>query len=72
MILILKMRSNMGNPFKKPKPPPPPKVDQAKKEEEKRKLELEMQQESFDARKARGMVGSRSLFGKAGGKGYLS
>tara|TARA_Y100000389_G_C17303092_1_gene433978 strand:- start:120 stop:320 length:201 start_codon:yes stop_codon:yes gene_type:complete len=66
----------MGNPFKKPKPPPPPKVDpaieKAKKEEEKRKLELEMQQESFDARKARGMVGSRSLFGKAGGKGYLS
>ena len=65
----------MGKIFK-PKPPAPPPVDpaieKAKKEEEKRKLELEMQQESFDARKARGMVGSRSLFGKAGGKGYLS
>ena len=65
----------MGKIFK-PKPPPVVKIDpaikKAKEEEEKRKLELEKQQESFDARKARGMVGSRSLFGKAGGKGYLS
>ncbi len=65
----------MGNIFK-PKPPPPPKVDpaieKAKKKEEDRKRDLEREQESFDARKARGMVGSRSLFGKAGGSGYLS
>ena len=40
--------------------------------EEDRKRDLEREQESFDARKARGMVGSRSLFGKAGGSGYLS
>lgn len=60
----------------KPKPPAPPKVDpvleKKKKEEEDRKRDLEREQESFDARKAKGMVGSRSLFGKAGGSGYLT
>tara|TARA_B100000902_G_scaffold377687_1_gene410169 strand:- start:1001 stop:1198 length:198 start_codon:yes stop_codon:yes gene_type:complete len=65
----------MGN-ILKPKKPKPPKVDpeleKKKKEEEDRKRDLEREQESFDARKARGMVGSRSLFGKAGGSGYLS
>ena len=58
---------------KKPAPPPvDPAIEKAKKEEEDRKRDLEREQESFDARKARGMVGSRSLFGKAGGSGYLS
>ena len=65
----------MGNLFK-PKPPAPPRVDpavkKAKEEADKKKFELERQEKSFDARKAKGMVGSRSLFGKAGGSGYLS
>tara|TARA_R100001463_G_scaffold39802_2_gene84987 strand:- start:557 stop:751 length:195 start_codon:yes stop_codon:yes gene_type:complete len=57
----------------KPKPAPvDPKIAEEKKKEEDRKRDLEREQESFDARKARGMVGSRSLFGKAGGSGYLS
>lgn len=58
---------------KKPAPPPvDPAIEKKKKEEEDRKRDLEREQESFDARKAKGMVGSRSLFGKAGGSGYLS
>jgi hypothetical protein len=64
----------MGNLFK-PKPPAPPKADPAIEEariaEEKRKAQLEAENKSYTQKVARGVIGSRSLFGKPGGRGFF-
>ena len=65
----------MGNPFKKPKPPPPPKADpvivEARVEEEKRAENLKKEKAAYDKKVARGIIGSRSLFARAGGRGFF-
>jgi hypothetical protein len=65
----------MGGVFSKPKAPPPPKVDPAIEEarlaEEARKAALEKEQATYKDKVARGIIGSRSLFGKAGGRGFF-
>ena len=64
----------MGSVFK-PKAPPPPKPDPAIEEvrqaEEARKAALEKEQATYKDKVARGIIGSRSLFGKAGGRGFF-
>jgi len=65
----------MGGVFSKPKAPPPPKVDpaieEARQAEEARKAALEKEQATYKDKVARGIIGSRSLFGKAGGRGFF-
>jgi len=74
----------MGGPVKaikkivsppKPKAPPPPKADpvvnKAIKEEEERKKQIEKEQAVYENKVARGIIGSRSLFGQAGGRGFF-
>ena len=74
----------MGGPVKaikkivsppKPKAPPPPKaapvVNEAIKEEEERKKEIEKKEATYASKVARGIIGSRSLFGRAGGRGFF-
>ena len=68
----------MGGVFSKPKappPPPPPKADpvvnKAIKEEEERKKQIEKEQAVYENKVARGIIGSRSLFGRAGGRGFF-
>jgi len=66
----------MGNPFKKPSPPPPdPELEKRLAEEkaaaEAEKLAAEQEASRFESRKRRGLIGSRSLFGRAGGRGYF-
>ena len=58
----------MGSVFK-PKAPPPPKPDPAI--EEARKAALEKEQATYSDKVARGIIGSRSLFGRAGGRGFF-
>ena len=64
----------MGSVFK-PKAPPPPKPDPAIEEarlaEEARKAALEKEQATYKDKVARGIIGSRSLFGRAGGRGFF-
>ena len=64
----------MGSVFK-PKAPPPPKADpaiaEARKAEEARKAALEKEQETYSKKVAKGVIGSRSLFGRAGGRGFF-
>jgi len=66
----------MGNPFKKPKPPPPdPAVEAEIKRQadvaEAEKVEAEKEAATQLSKKRRGLIGSRSLFGRAGGRGYF-
>ena len=58
----------MGGVFSKPKAPPP-KPDPAI--EEARKAALEKEQATYKDKVARGIIGSRSLFGRAGGRGFF-
>jgi len=64
----------MGSIFK-PKAPPPPKADpaiaEARKAEEARAADLKKQQETYSSKVAKGIIGSRSLFGQAGGRGFF-
>jgi hypothetical protein len=64
----------MGSVFK-PKAPPPPKpdpaIEEARQAEEARKAALEKEQATYSDKVARGIIGSRSLFGKAGGRGFF-
>jgi hypothetical protein len=65
----------MGGVFSKPKAPPPPKpdpaIEEARQAEEARKAALEKEQATYKDKVARGIIGSRSLFGKAGGRGFF-
>jgi len=64
----------MGSIFR-PKPPPPPKADpaiaEARAAEERRAADLKRQQETYSKKVAKGVIGSRSLFGQAGGRGFF-
>ena len=64
----------MGSIFK-PKAPPPPKADpaiaEARAAEERRAADLKKQQETYSKKVAKGVIGSRSLFGQAGGRGFF-
>lgn len=64
----------MGSVFK-PKAPPPPKADpavaEAIKQEEARKEQMEKDTATYKSKVARGVIGSRSLFGRAGGRGFF-
>ena len=65
----------MGGVFSKPKAPPPPKpdpaIEEARQAEEARKAALEKEQATYKDKVARGIIGSRSLFGQAGGRGFF-
>ena len=66
----------MGSVFKKPKAPPrDPRLDAelaaARKREEERKKQAEAAQKEKEFALGMGWTGSRSLFGKAGGRGYF-
>jgi len=64
----------MGSVFK-PSPPPAPKADpaiaEARVEEEKRAENIKKEKAAYDKKVARGIIGSRSLFAKAGGRGFF-
>ena len=64
----------MGSIFR-PKPPPAPKADpaiaEARAAEERRAADLKKQQETYSSKVAKGIIGSRSLFGQAGGRGFF-
>jgi hypothetical protein len=64
----------MGSVFK-PKAPPPPKpdpaIEAARQAEEDRKRALEIQEEGYQKKVAKGIIGVRSLFGRAGGRGFF-
>ena len=57
----------------KPSPPPAPDpgIEEARKAEEARAADLKKQQETYSKKVARGIIGTRSLFGKAGGRGFF-
>jgi len=64
----------MGSVFNPPKPPAPkvdPAIEEARAAEEKRAADLKKQQETYSKKVARGVIGTRSLFGKAGGRGFF-
>ena len=66
----------MGNPFKSPKPPPPdPKLEAEMKAAEEQaaadKAQDEKETAQLESKKRRGLIGIRSLFGRAGGRGYF-
>ena len=64
----------MGSVFSPPKPPAPkadPAIEEARLAEEARKAALEKEQATYKDKVARGIIGSRSLFGKAGGRGFF-
>ena len=64
----------MGSIFK-PDPPPAPKADpaiaEARAAEERRAADLKKEQETYSKKVAKGVIGSRSLFGQAGGRGFF-
>ena len=64
----------MGSIFRQD-PPPQQKVDpvieEARIAEEKRAADLKKQQETYSKKVAKGIIGSRSLFGQAGGRGFF-
>jgi len=64
----------MGSIFK-PDPPPAPKADpaieEARKAEEARAAKLKKEQETYSKKVAKGVIGTRSLFGQAGGRGFF-
>ena len=64
----------MGSVFSPPKPPAPkpdPAIEKARKAEEARKAALEAEAKSYKDKVAKGIIGSRSLFGRAGGRGFF-
>jgi len=48
-----------------------PTVDEAAEAEKKRKAKLEKEQKIYSEKKAKGIIGTRSLFGQAGGRGFF-
>ena len=64
----------MGSAFR-PKAPPPPKADpaieEARKQEEVRAKEIKKEQDIYEKKVARGVIGTRSLFSQAGGRGFF-
>lgn len=66
----------MGGVFSKPKPPAPdPELERKLAEEkaaaEKEKADSEKAAAQLESKKRRGLIGSRSLFGRSGGRGYF-
>ena len=66
----------MGNPFKKPKPPAPdPRLEAEMKAAEEQaaadKARDEKETAQLESKKRRGLIGTRSLFGRPGGRGYF-
>ena len=66
----------MGGLFSKPKPPPrnlalEKQLADAKAAEQRRADELAAKTAEQEYKVAKGLYGSRSLFGKAGGRGYF-
>ena len=66
----------MGNPFSSPKPPPPdPRLEAEMKAAEEQaaadKARDEKETAQLESKKRRGLIGTRSLFGRPGGRGYF-
>lgn len=66
----------MGGIFKKPAPPPrnielENRLAAERAAEEKRQADAEREAKSYSEKKAKGVIGSRSLFSKAGGRGFF-
>ena len=66
----------MGNPFKKPKAPPrnlelERQIAASQAAEKARADALAAKQKETADKQAKGLYGSRSMFGKAGGRGYF-
>ncbi len=64
----------MGSIFKQDPPPQQkadPAIEEARKAEEARAAELKKQQETYSKKVAKGVIGTRSLFGQAGGRGFF-
>jgi|TARA_Y100000004_G_scaffold4440_1_gene5316 hypothetical protein len=66
----------MGGIFKKPSPPP--RNDALERQlaadraaEEKRARDLERESKAYATKKAKGIIGARSLFARAGGRGFF-
>ena len=66
----------MGGIFKKPSPPP--RNDALERQmaadraaEEKRQRDLERESKAYADKKAKGIIGARSLFARAGGRGFF-
>lgn len=64
----------MGSVFK-PSPvvaaAPDPAIEEARKAEEARAAALKKEQETYSKKVAKGVIGTRSLFGQAGGRGFF-
>jgi len=66
----------MGGVFSKPSPPPrdtalEKQLEEQRAAEEARAAALEKEQKTYKQKVAKGIIGSRSLFGKAGGRGFF-
>jgi hypothetical protein len=64
----------MGSVFNPPTPPAPkadPAIEEARKAEEARAAKLKKEQETYSKKVAKGVIGTRSLFGQAGGRGFF-
>jgi|TARA_R100001129_G_scaffold1792_1_gene1808 hypothetical protein len=66
----------MGGIFKKPSPPP--RNDALERQmaadraaEEKRQRDMERESKAYATKKAKGIIGARSLFARAGGRGFF-
>ena len=66
----------MGGVFKKPSPPPrndalerQMAADRAR--EEQRQRDMERESKAYATKKAKGIIGARSLFARAGGRGFF-
>ena len=66
----------MGGVFSKPSPPPrdtalEKQLAEQRAAEEARAAALEKEQSTYKQKVAKGIIGARSLFGKAGGRGFF-
>jgi|TARA_E500000178_G_C16910803_1_gene702539 hypothetical protein len=66
----------MGGVFSKPKPPPrnmelERQLAAERAAEEKRAKDAEIASKAYSEKKAKGIIGARSLFAKAGGRGFF-
>ena len=66
----------MGGVFRKPSPPP--RNDALERQmaadraaEEKRQRDMERESKAYADKKAKGIIGARSLFARAGGRGFF-
>ena len=66
----------MGGVFRKPSPPP--RNDALERQmaadraaEEKRQADIERESKAYADKKAKGIIGARSLFARAGGRGFF-